>query len=482
VAQHPERFINREAELAELRRLAVRPGPALVLVYGRRQVDKTYLLDHAWADRRFFYYLAAQGTATINRNELLRELGRWSGRTFAPDDYPTWRTLLRLLAELAQDEALIVVLDEVQYLLGDADDFASQLVAVWDRDVRGRALTLVLSGSEIATLERLAGGGQPLYGRFALARKLAPFDYYDARRFMPERPLRDAAYFYGALGGMPRYLAEVDAGEPLDESLTRLMLAPGGPVHLQIERIIEQEQGIRQPAEYHAVLAAVAEGATQVSAIATRVGTDERSTRRVLEILERLDLVRRERNFAAAAKTPWCFLIADHAVRFWYRFVRPHRSLLERGQAEAVWHSQVAPLLNDFMGKAFEGMVQAAYLRHYRRWGLALVLEWARWEGHDRARRPIEIDLVARLDDGRILTGEVKWASQPIGREVHLALQRDLEDLARSGQGWARDALSTERSAGYLYVAASGFTQGFQQLAATDPRIRLLTLAELYGE
>ena len=53
---------------------------------------------------------------------------------------------------------------------------------------------------------------------------------------------------------------------------------------------------------------------------------------------------------------------------------------------------------------------------------------------------------------------------------------------ARSGQGWARDALSTERSAGYLYVAGGGFTSGFQELAATNSRIRLITLADLYGE
>jgi len=32
---------------------------------------------------------------------------------------------------------------------------------------------------------------------------------------------------------------------------------------------------------------------------------------------------------------------------------------------------------------------------------------WARWEGRDRNRRSIEIDVVARLDDGRLLTGEV---------------------------------------------------------------------------
>ena len=54
--------------------------------------------------------------------------------------------------------------------------------------------------------------------------------------------------------------------------------------------------------------------------------------------------------------------------------------------------------------------------------------------------------------------------------------------LAHSRQRWARDALSAERSVGYLYVAGGGFTPGFQELAATDPRIRLIALADLYAK
>jgi hypothetical protein len=37
-------------------------------------------------------------------------------------------------------------------------------------------------------------------------------------------------------------------------------------------------------------------------------------------------------------------------------------------------------------------------------------------------RRPVEIDLGARLDDGRILSGEVKWSSRPLGLELHTHL------------------------------------------------------------
>jgi AAA+ ATPase superfamily predicted ATPase len=168
-------------------------------------------------------------------------------------------------------------------------------------------------------------------------------------------------------------------------------------------------------------------------------------------------------------------------VRFWYRFVQPNRSRLETGGARQVWAKRVEPLLSDYMAKVFEGICREAYTRHHESWGLPGAVDWARWEGKDRNRRPIEVDIVARLDDGRILTGEVKWSSKPVDASVHTELLRDLEALAASGQGWAKDALSTKKSGGYIYFSAARFTEAFQQRAAADPSICLLSLDHLYA-
>jgi AAA+ ATPase superfamily predicted ATPase len=384
------------------------------------------------------------------------------------------------LVDLAADGPLIVVLDEFQYLLNQIDDIASQLVAVWDREVQGRPLLLVLSGSEIAAMEGLASGSQPLYGRFGLALKLQPFDYLDAARMLPGRTPREAALLYGALGGLPRYLAAVDPEASVAAELSRLLLSPTGEVALQVEHVVDQEQGIRNPAEYQAVLTAVAGSATLVAEIAQRAGLEERTARRVLDVLERLDLVWRERNFDAAPKAPWRYRIADNAVRFWYRFVHTNRSRLATGEIAEVFSERVAPQLDDSMGKIFESICREAYRRRHGAWGLPGAAEWARWEGQDRNRRPIEIDLVARLGDGRILTGEVKWSSRPLGSAIHTRLLRNLDDLARSGQGWAKDALSSDRGAGQIYFSAGGFDDQFRQHAAEQNDIRLVTLEEIY--
>lgn len=479
-------LVDREAELAELRRLADRREPVLALLYGRRRVGKTYLLDYAWRGRRHFYFLAADTTAELNRQELLRELRGVVGDSIDTDpaNYPSWRTVFRLLADLATDEPLVVVLDEFQYLMAKDDDIVSHLVAVWDRELRGRPLMLVLCGSEVATMERLEAGDSPLYGRWTWAARLRPFDYYDAAAMVPERDTREAALVYGIFGGTPRFLTTIQPGEALADRVVESVLSPRGEVHLQLDRIIEQEKGIREPAEYRALLAAIAAGQTELEKIVQTTGLGDRANAvRRVAVLEKLELIERERNFDAHEKAAWQHRIADPAVRFWYRFVQPNRSRLETGgpaSTRQVWRRRVEPLLNDYMGKVFERICREAFVRHHDAWELPGPSTWARWEGKDRNRRPIELDCVARLDDGRILTGEVKWSSRAVDADVHADLVRDLEDLGASGQGWAKDALSAEKSAGHVYFSAAGFTDAFRERAAKAPALRLISLVDLY--
>lgn len=191
--------------------------------------------------------------------------------------------------------------------------------------------------------------------------------------------------------------------------------------------------------------------------------------------------MRRERNFGASPRTPWRIRVADPALQFWYRFVHPNRARLERGEAGAVWAEHVEPLLDDYMGwHVFERIVAQGYRRMHRSLRLPGATEWGRWEGRDRNRRDIEVDIVARLDDGRIVTGEVKWSRRPVDSDIHYGLLRDLEDLAASGQGWARDALREDTSAGRVYVSAAGFTDHMRELSDRAGNVQLLDLEDLY--
>ena len=133
------------------------------------------------------------------------------------------------------------------------------------------------------------------------------------------------------------------------------------------------------------------------------------------------------------------------------------------------------------MGHVFERVAEEAFYRKQGALGLPLVRNWGRWEGKDHRRTPLEIDIVARLTEGRVLTGAVKWNRTPVGMAVHTHHLDALRRLSESGVKWAHEA--QQQNSPLLYVAAGGFSPEFRQTAtASRATVYLWSLDELYQD
>lgn len=496
-SHQPPPLVDRHDEQRELATLLTRGRPALALVTGRRRVGKTFLLTHAWAPDHLFLFTAARTTGELNRQQLLHDLSTWYGEALDPKDFPTWRTVFRLLVDIATARATIapprptvIVLDEFQYLAeGDAGvaAVASELNAVWEGGemqsaARGRLpLLLVLAGSAVTTMEALAGGGSPLYGRFDWQQTLEPFTYWFAAELAAFSSPRERALAYGVFGGTPRYLAAVDTRRSLAENATDLLLSPRGEVRMLVETALDQEEGLRDVSKYRAILRAVADGRTERNEIAQRAGlANDHGLREKLATLIRLGYLGERRNVDAKPNEAVRYEIADAAFRFYHRFVAQNASLLERYSASQVWESSVARHVDTYMGFELERIAVQAYDRRALHLGLPLVRRWGRWEGVDRLRRPLEIDLVAEFTDGRWMTGAVKWDHAPIGAAVHHDHIEMLRRAADSGRAWAHAAL--DANATLYYLAAGGFTAAFRSaVEASERRAILWSLEDVYA-
>ncbi|MFU8804526.1 MAG: ATP-binding protein [Bradymonadaceae bacterium] len=478
-------IIDRKQEQAKLHELADEGVPRMALLYGRRRVGKTFLLTHLWSEDRAFYFTASIVTPEQNRRQLIRQVSQWSGEHYEPEDYPTWRTVFKLLLSLKSDRPLVVVLDEFQYLGENEKDLAqvtSELNAVWEGPQRpSRAVLLVLSGSAIRTMEALDAGGAPLHGRLSWKAQLEPFDYLDAALMAPFEDLRDRAYTYGVFGGMPRYLASINPSRSFADNVAELMLSPRGDVRGQVETAILQEQGLRDIPKYLGILRAIGGGRTELSEIAGRAGLAKHTTvREKVERLVELGYVEQQRNFDAPRTTPWRYRLADPAFRFYHEFVTRYETTLEKSDPADVWKAHVAPEIDRYMGHLFERIVEQSYDRKRKTQGLGLVREWGRWEGNDRDGKSLEMDIVSRLTSGAMLTGAIKWTRRPIGNELHRNHMRDLQRLADAGNRWAHEAL--ESGSSILYVSAGGFKEGFRERAEEEGLpVVLWSLEDLYA-
>ncbi|MBI2864380.1 MAG: ATP-binding protein [Chloroflexi bacterium] len=455
-------LINRERELERLEELWRKTGPALGLLYGRRRVGKTYLLQHFLRRHHGIYFLCAESSSRENLEELLDQVrSAFPARQDATlQNYPGWRPALRLLCDLAVEKSLLVVFDEFSYLCHVETAIPSLIQAVWDKEAKGTLLKLILCGSEIGMLAALDEYGRPLHGRFDWAERYTPLDYYDSARFLIAGSppgagygARDLLRAYGLFGGGGRYLDAIDPTQPLSKNAFRLLLAPSGMLHREGENLIRQERDIRDYSSYNAILGAIASGATELGEITNQSHVDKPTVLRCLERLQQLRWVEHEKPFEEPDRRG-VYRLRDNLLKSWYRFVFKNRSALQMAPPEAAWAELLAPGLDDYMGsQIFEAVCAQHLARFASAYSLPLVMEMGRWWSRNSE---VELDLVARLSDDSYLFGECKWAVSAV----------DADELGRLKHKVQRVPHGRWQAAPrYVLFSAGGFTQRLIELA-----------------
>lgn len=112
---------------------------------------------------------------------------------------------------------------------------------------------------------------------------------------------------------------------------------------------------LRETAKYNSVIRAIALGATSLNEIATHTMMANATVSSYLANLMELGIVEREFPVTAKPKerakgSRGLYQLSDNFFRFWYSFVFPYRSELERGDVEGVYERHIKPVLHDFAG------------------------------------------------------------------------------------------------------------------------------------
>ena len=83
-------FVGRERELAALKKELEAPRPSLLIVYGRRRVGKSRLIQEAVAGRRAVYFQASRETTLLNLESFKRDIAATLGEDPVLVGLSTW--------------------------------------------------------------------------------------------------------------------------------------------------------------------------------------------------------------------------------------------------------------------------------------------------------------------------------------------------------------------------------------------------------
>jgi AAA+ ATPase superfamily predicted ATPase len=449
------KFVDRESELADLERIAVRPGSQFIIVYGRRRVGKTTLILN-WAQTSglpYIYWVASRNTAANLRQSLAEVLWQHEhpGETISPDEYlpeaRSWRELFRYAVRVAAGRRVILILDELPYAVEADSALPSELQNAWDHDLKGTDIILLVAGSHVGMMVKMQEYQAPLYGRFTARLPVDPLPFPALADFLPDYDLAQRVAVYAILGGIPAYLERFDSKKTIASNVQEEILLDTGMFRIEPFYLLSDE--VREPRNYIAVLQAIGQGNHTLEAItlAAKLGTKQHAST-YLSRLQDLRLVERETPATIREDqrtTQGRYYLRDAYHRFYFRFIAPHERLLEQKLIPRLWeiiHQQM---------RAFVGMT--AFEELCRAWVLRQALERKFPFLPDRVgsywAKDAQVDVVAiRWDAKQILLGECKWGLDAVGRSV-------IRELVAKAP---RVAPSEDWQVHYAFFARSRFT------------------------
>ncbi|MBK8177371.1 MAG: ATP-binding protein [Planctomycetes bacterium] len=342
----PLPFLGRQRDLTYLEELHSSGRPELFVLYGRRRVGKTELLQRFCGEHKSIYFLAAQVRDRDNLRGFRLAAAEALGDPLAASvDFPDWVAALGFLAERAGEERLVVVLDEFPYLCEANKSLPSQIQKFWDTRGKRSSLLLVLCGSQVSFMEQeVLAERSPLFGRRTGQRRLLPLPPLATLDFFPKWRLEQRVLAYSILGGMPAYLRRFDDSRSLEDNVLREILRPEGYLFEEVQFLLRHE--LSNPATYNSLLASIARGATRLSDIALDVGVDATTANKYLHVLRELELVEREIPLSdpdPLRSRRGSYRIADRFLQFHFRHVQPHVSLIHAGRGARVLEEFIRP-------------------------------------------------------------------------------------------------------------------------------------------
>ncbi|WEV67354.1 ATP-binding protein [Bifidobacterium sp. ESL0769] len=413
-------FIGRKQELQDLEALYARKDYEMVVIYGRRRVGKTSLIDEFVRGKQVLYVTALQQSSKLNLELFSQEVYRCFGIPEGTPGFADWRSALNYVVARAREvkagtrKPFIFVFDEFPYAAQAEPALPSLLQIAIDHGFKNTPVMIILSGSNQGFMEsEVLGSKSPLFGRRTAQIKLQPFDYYDAAQFLPKATATEKVEYYATFGGTPYYLERIDSAKSYRENVIDLVYSKLGMLSEEPMMLLREE--MREPAIYYSAMQAIAAGSNTPKLIAERAGLEVSAIGKYLKSLMGLGLVKRLVPFGEnPIKTrKSLYVVGDPFFAYWFRFVAPKASIIETGGGAALAKSSAfGEVFATYVGGQFEDVCRQWLVRKNVAEELPFVATgFGKWWGNDpAAHEQTDIDVVAANDDEkRIIIGECKW-------------------------------------------------------------------------
>lgn len=440
------KFIGRKEELKKLNKVISSEEMSFALIYGRRRVGKSELVNQAIAKSKVknLYYECKQVAQESNVNGLSEIVSETLG--LPKLGFTDIELLLNYIFEFSTKEKMVLVLDEYPYLRESVKGMDSILQAAIDKYRKTSKLTLIILGSYVEVMHSLLEHENPLYGRVDLTINLKQMDYYESSFFYPNYSAEDKVRIYSVFGGIPYYNRLIDDSKSVKENILSLIASPGARLENEVSMYLNAE--LSKIVNANEVFEALARGFSKYSDILSQSHVSSGPT--LVDVLDKLIsmevVVKTAPINDSANKKKIGYYICDNLSLFYYRYIFRYSSQMNIMDSEVFYKKYIEKDFEEyFVPHVFENICRQYLVRKNKAEEIEPVIENIGKYYYDNPteRTNGEFDIVTEDERGYVFY-EVKFRKKPVSDEM---INEEIKQVKATGLDCYK----------YVFFSRSGF-------------------------
>lgn len=463
-------MIGRKEHLNQLDQMFSSSKFEFLIMYGRRRVGKTTILQKFSQKHKTIFFPAQEKNDALNLHDFSQLAQQHFDHTFiAP--FSGWEAAFSYIGQKCGQERTVIIIDEFPFLASANPSIKSILQHQIDHVWNTKNIFLILCGSSVSfMINEVMGYKSPLYGRITGSMEVKPFDYLESAAFFPDYDPVDRLIAYGILGGVPRYLNAFDPAKSIRDNIKNEILRNGAFLNDEPLSLLRME--LREPIIYNSILEAVSNGCNRVTDIANRIHEDKSKCSKYILTLQSIRLLEKHVPCGESQDSKkGIYEITDNYYRFWYRYVFSNQSYYAMLGIEKAC-DEILDEINDYMGPVFEAICLQFLIRMAKKGALPFVpFTIGKWWGNNPAiRQQDDVDILALNKKGtKGIFCECKFRNKAMPME-------EFDDLIT-----AMKAFPSVKEKYLIFISKSGFTASVEKRAKEEGAM-LFTPADLFRD
>jgi len=416
MAENTDILVGRSNETAHLKQIMKSKEAEFVVVYGRRRVGKTFLINTFFNDS---YTFKLTGLAKKSKREQLANFTTSLNRYGDGVKYKkprTWYEAFDSLRDLLESKKVkgkkVVFIDELPWLDSRGSNLVSALEHFWN-DWAGTQSDIVLivcgSATSWMTTKILKNKGG-LHNRVTQKIYLRPFTLAECKAYINSRGLtmedKEIAECYMIMGGIPFYLKNLRRGASLSQNVDEMFFAEKGRLDDEFESLYASL--FTKSENYIKVVEALSKknkGLTRDEIIEASGLSNNGHFSRILNDLINCDFIRRYKGYGDKVRMS-IYQLIDPFTLFYYKFIRKNAPT-----DKPFWQYQIGTRQHDsWAGIAFEQLCLNHHSQIEKALGVSgIITKVYSWNSLSDASEKAQIDLIIKRADKVVNVCEMKF-------------------------------------------------------------------------